>query len=165
MCLQASLKNLSASMTIIHGRTKELLIIQYTRMSHAMWPPDNWSMSESEGIYLILARKLLFFEGKELTDIKSSGITGSNFAILFSFFDFLMERIDKFLFLLLKSFIDDWVINKMMRNKFLPEGMDFRFHLESKFIKTSYQNSKSFSYDYKLRELTKLSVFRLKFKN
>jgi hypothetical protein len=64
-------------------------------------------MRESEGIYLILARKILFFEGKELTDIKSSGITGSNFAILFSFYDFLMERIDQFLFLLLKSFIDD----------------------------------------------------------
>ncbi len=144
MCLQASLKNLSASMTIIHGRTKELLIIQYTRMSHAMWPPDNWSMSESEGIYLILVRKILFFEGKELTDIKSSGITGSNFAILFSFFDFLMERINQFLFFLVKSFIDDWVINKMMRNKFLVDGMDFRFHLEPKVYKNELSEFKKF---------------------
>ena len=144
MCLQASLKNLSASMTIIHGRTKELLIIQYTRMSHAMWPPDNWSMSESEGIYLILVRKILFFEGKELTDIKYSGISGSDFAILFSFFDFLMQRIDQFLFLLVKSFIDDRVIYKMMRNKFLIDGMDFRFHLESKVYKNELSEFKKF---------------------
>lgn len=101
-------------------------------------------MSESEGIYLILVRKILFFEGKELTDIKSSGISGSNFAILFSFFDFLMQRIDQFLFLLVKSFIDDRVIYKMMRNNFLVDRVDFRFHLESKVYKNELSKSKKF---------------------
>lgn len=41
ICLQASLKNLSASITIIQGNTSELLNIQYIKISQAQCPPAN----------------------------------------------------------------------------------------------------------------------------
>lgn len=116
-------------MTIIQGRTNELLTMQYTRMSHARWPPESWSIREFEGVSLYLLKEILFLKGKKLCDIETSGITGCDFAILFSLFDLFMEGIDEIFFLFMKSIINEWVIHELMGNEWLFGGIDLGSHV------------------------------------